>query len=65
MIGYIAKDRDNQLFLYDEKPEYEESIGQWVAGEYMFIEDINIRNNFKDLSYTDEPIKVEINIKRV
>ena len=64
MIGYVAKDKDGALYLYNEKPEYDKYNEIWVAAPDM----INITGQFSEfdnMSYTDEPIKVEINIKRV
>ena len=64
MIGYVAKDKDDKLFVYNEKPEYDEYCKMWLAGPDM----IDITGHFPEFDnmfYTDEPIKVEINIKRV
>lgn len=64
MIGYVARDKDGSLYLYDNCPVYEEEYGGWFGSPDM----INITNQcdeFDDLHYTDEPVKVEINIKRI
>ena len=64
MIGYVAKDKDNTLYLYSDKPEYEEYCKMWLAGPDM----IDITGQFPEfdsMSYTDEPIKVEIKLERI
>ena len=64
MIGYVSKDRDGELYLHIEKPTYKDDSLGWVSN----IEMIYITGQFPefdDMSYTDEPIKVEINIKKV
>ena len=66
MIGYVARDKSGELYVYSDKPNYDEDCGVWYGPEYIgvaLIEDI--AKEFEDLSYTDELIKVEINIKRI
>ena len=65
MIGYVAKDKSGHIHVYDEKPEYDEKIGMWFGGDYLFINDRNITKEFDNMSYIDEPIKVEIKLERV
>lgn len=64
MIGYIAKDRDGKLYLYSKKPKYDTIFKMWFSGQKV-IEITNKFPEFDSMSYTDEPIKVEINIKRI
>lgn len=64
MIGYVAKDRNELIYLHSEKPTYDDELEGWYSAPDM----INITGQFPkfdDMSYTDEPVKVEINIKRV
>lgn len=64
MIGYVAKDRNEEVYLHTEKPTYYDELEGW----YSVPDTINITKNFPEfdnMSYADEPIKVEINIKRV
>ena len=64
MIGYVAKDEDGEIYLHIEKPVYEDELDAW----YSYLDMINITGQFPEfdnMSYTDEPIKVEINIKRI
>ena len=64
MIGYVAKDEDGEIYLHTEKPVYEYELGGW----YSYPDTIDITGQFSEfdnMSYIDEPIKVEINIKRI
>ena len=64
MIGYVAKDEDGKVYLYTEKPTFNIDYEAWFSNGDMF----NITETFpefNDMSYTDEPVKVEINIKRL
>lgn len=64
MIGYVAKDKDGYIYLHTEKPTYHDDLGGWFSEPEL----INITGHFHefdDMFYTDEPIKVEINIKKV
>lgn len=64
MIGYIAKDGDGKLYLYPKKPTYHDGFECW----YSIPGGIDITGQFHEfdsMSYTDKPIKVEINIKRL
>lgn len=64
MIGYVAKDKDEEVYLYTEKPTYEDDFIGWYSSTDL----IRITGQFPEfdsMSYTDEPIKVEIKLKRV
>ena len=64
MIGYVARDEDGSLYLYDSLPEYSEELGGWYGSPDM----INLTNQcdeFDDLKYTDEPVEVEIKLEKV
>ena len=61
MIGYIAKDRDEEIYLHGEKPTYDNELEGWYSDPGM----LNITGQFPEfdyMSYTDEPIKVEIKL---
>lgn len=61
--GYIARDKDNYLYLYTKvKPVFNSTTGMWTAtqvGDYMELD----KNEFPKLKYTDEPIEVNVEIK--
>ena len=64
MIGYVAKDKDGQVYIYSEKPNYVSELEGW----YVTTDMIDITGQFPEfdnMSYTDEPIKVEIKLKKV
>ena len=64
MIGYVARDKDEEIYLYQEKPKYDDDSESWYSALSM----INITGHFPEfdnMSYTDEPIKVEIKLERV
>lgn len=64
MIGYVAKDKDGEVYLHTEEPVYEAKLGGWYSSPNM----INITGQFSEfdnMSYIDEPIKVEIKLERV
>ena len=64
MIGYVAKDKDGEIYLHTVKPTYKYTYEAW----YSNIDMINITNQFPEfdsMSYKDEPINVEIKLERV
>lgn len=64
MIGYVAKDKNEEVYLYTEKPVYDNELDEWYSSHDM----INITGKFPEFDniyYTNKPIKVEINIKRI
>ena len=64
MIGYVAKDKNNEVYIHSELPEYNNTYCGWFSQP----DTLNITGEFPEfdnMSYTDEPIKVEINIKRI
>ena len=63
MIGYIAKDKDGNVYLYSEEPYYDKSYEGWFSPEML-----NITNEFEEfnsLNYRDKPVRVEIKLKRI
>lgn len=64
MFGYVTKDRNEEIYLHSEFPYYDDESGLWLSTP----EEIDITGKFSEfdsISYTDEPIKVEIKLKRV
>ena len=61
--GYIARDKDDYLYLYTKaKPIFNSATGMWAStqvGDYMEID----KNEFPKLKYTDEPIEITLEIK--
>lgn len=60
--GYVARDQDNILYFYDSKPKRDVNFGCWIShnGES------HLKNiSFPNLKWEDEPIKVELTIKRI
>lgn len=59
--GWVARDEDGHLFMYCTKPERDESLQVWM-GRYA---DFDLRNAlFPDLTWDDDPIEVELIIRR-
>ena len=64
MIGYVAKDKNGEIYLHTEEPTYDNELEGWYSAPDM----INITNQFTEfdnISYTDKPIKVEIKLEKV
>ena len=64
MILYIAKNKNEEVYLHREEPAYNDELEGWYSTPNM----INITNQFPEfdiMSYTDKPIKVEIKLGRV
>lgn len=64
MIGYVAKDKDDKVYLHTEKPNYVDELGGWYSIPDM-IEITGQFLEFDSISYKDEPIKVEIKLEKV
>ena len=63
MIGYVAKDKDEEVYLHTEEPIYDTFTENWFSSP----EEIRITKEFpefNDMSYTDKPIKVEIKLEK-
>lgn len=55
---WIARDKNNDLCLYKEKPSRNENDSQWfIAGGYYLILQENL---FPELKWEDEPIEVNL-----
>lgn len=59
MKMYIARNKDNKLYLYPNRPEKEDYYGMW-QGEEGQIPDSPL---FSDIFWEDNnPVEVEVNI---
>ena len=64
MIGYVARDKNGELYLHPELPHYEEEYVGWFSTPDC----LNITGQFSEfdnISYEDEPIKVIIKLKQL
>lgn len=64
MIGYVAKDKDGEMYLHTEEPIYDGYAECWFSSP----EEVRITEQFPEfdnISYTDKPIKVEIKLRKV
>lgn len=64
--GWVARQPEGELWLFAESPYYNSSLGSWgtaIGGERV-LEGINT-TMFKDLNFYDEPIEVELIIRKV
>lgn len=65
MIGYIARDKDGLLYCHYTLPvRDEDNEWFWSDDDALFLKD-ECFPEFDNITYNDEPIKVEINIKRI
>lgn len=64
--GWIARDLCGTVNLHSKKPVWKEDFQMWECGEDFYpIEDCLEGNTmFPELNYYDNPIEVEITIKR-
>ena len=64
MIGYVAKDIDEEIYLHSEFPHYDEEYKGW----FSTTDCLNITGQFSEfdnMSYTDKPVKVEIKLEKI
>lgn len=59
--GWVARDKNGDLFMYSTKPEWDRLTGMWY-GERALITPSN--DLFPDLTWESDPIEVELIIKR-
>lgn len=64
MIGYVAKDKNGEVYLHSELPTYYNEYDGWYSTPDILCITRQF-SEFNSMSYTDNPIKVEINIKRI
>lgn len=64
---YVAKDKDGDVNMYDTKPfRYKcENIEYWVDGHTSYkLAQSFVNIMFPDLKWEDDPIEIEISIRR-
>lgn len=55
ICGWVARDMDGEIFLYENKPE--RGYNEWLGG-------ISSEFDFQKLKWSSDPIEVELTIKR-
>lgn len=61
--GFIARDRNGNLYIYDKLPKRDRTNGIWQVNE-KFDKFYQLPNDwFPEITWDDEPRKVEISIK--
>ena len=66
--GYVARDKyENSigeiLYVGAQKPIYDEEMGMW---DFYYDHAVNLPNDwFPELKWSDEPIEVELTIKKL
>ena len=63
MVGYVAKDEDGSLFLYEEEPEWDDEHGMWMCINNIQITEQSLLDKFSYLTSDDEPVPVEIKLE--
>lgn len=59
--GWVARDENGDLFMYSTKPFRDKTTELWFGGLTMMTPSNDL---FPDITWDDEPIKVELIIKR-
>ena len=65
--GWVARDNDGAVFIHKSKPRRNRAnngIGFWKEGGERFRLSM-FDEMFPDLSFDDEPIEVELTIKKI
>ena len=65
MIGYIARDGSGSLYVHYTLPVRCDDTQWWWSDDDAFEVKSEVFPEFNNLSYNDDPVKVEINIKRI
>lgn len=60
--GWVARDGDGELSFYECKPKREKVFHYWK--KIGWFADLN-RKNFRDLTWADNPIQVELLIRKI
>ena len=61
--GYLVRDKDDYTAIYAEKPHRGKT--EWVNGNDSCLMTINDARLVTDIEFEDEPIEVEVTLKRV
>lgn len=63
MQGYVTRDSDGRLSLFLNRP-VRNIYGFWQSSKFGEREDVLPESAFPDLTWDDEPIEVELLIRR-
>lgn len=61
--GYLVRDKDDYTAIYAEKPHRGKT--EWVNGNGSCLMTINDARLVPDIEFEDEPVEVEVTLKRV
>lgn len=61
---WVARDKDGKLWFYREKPRRVKDGGYWVLDDISDYECVLPEDLFPYLKWEDEPIEVELTIKK-
>ena len=61
--GYLVRDKDDYTAIYAEKPHRGKT--EWVKGNDSCLMTINDARLVPDIEFEDEPVEVEVTLKRV
>ena len=64
MIGYLARDKNGDLYLHNEKPELDYELQAYYSNKYDSISN-NLFPEFAKITYENSPIKVKFDIELV
>lgn len=65
MIGYVARDKSDLLYFHYTLPVKDEDNEWWWSDDDAFEVKSELVSEFDNLTYNDEPVKVELNMKRI
>ena len=61
--GYLVRDKDDYTAIYAEKPHRGKT--EWVDGNHSCLMTINDARLVPDIEFEDEPVEVEVTLKRL
>ena len=61
--GYLVRDKDDYTAIYAEKPHRGKT--EWVDGNDSCLMTINDARLVPDIEFEDEPVEVEVTLKRL
>ena len=65
MIGYIARDKDGSLYFHYTFPVKDDDREWWWSDDDSFELKREFFPEFSNITYNNNPVKVELNIKRI
>lgn len=60
LTGWVSRDRNGEVYVYGAYPEKDSEKGIWIESNSILL----YRRSFLDLKWEDDPVEVEITIKR-